>query len=53
MQAELKALKHRMNNTEEWISELKFRIIEMTQSRQQTEMQMKINMKNMRSSGII
>ena len=40
-QAELKALKSRMNNLEEWISGLEDRIMEITQSGQQTENQMK------------
>ena len=41
MQAELKALKGRMNNAEEWISDLEDRIMEIIQSGQQTENQMK------------
>ena len=41
MQTEIKALKSRMNNAEEWISDLEDRIMEITQSRQQTEKQMK------------
>ena len=40
-QTELKALKSRMNNAEEWISDLEDRIMEITQSGQQTENQMK------------
>ena len=40
-QAELKALKSRMNNAEEQISDLEDRIMEITQSGQQTENQMK------------
>ena len=44
MQAELKALKSRMNNAEEQISDLEDRIMEITQSGWQTENQMK-NMK--------
>ena len=41
MQTKLKALKSRMNNAEEQISDLKDRIMEITQSVQQTENQMK------------
>ena len=41
IQAKLKALKSRMNNAEEWISDLQDRIMETTQSRQQKENQMK------------
>ena len=41
MQAELKPLKSRMNNPEEQISDLKYRIMEITQSGQQTEIQRK------------
>ena len=41
MQTELKALKSRMNNAEERSSDLEDRIIEITQSGQQTENQMK------------
>ena len=44
MQAELKALKCRRNNSEEQISDLEDRIMEITQSGQQAENQMK-NMK--------
>ena len=36
-QAELKALKNRMNNAEEWTSDLEDGIIEITQSGQQME----------------
>ena len=36
-QTELKALKSRMNNAEEWISDLQDRIMEITQSGQQTK----------------
>ena len=39
--AELKAMNHRMNNEEERISDLKDRIMEITQSKQQTESQAK------------
>ena len=39
--AELKAMKNRMNNAEEQISDLEDRIIKITQSEQQTEIQMK------------
>ena len=41
MEAELKALKSRMNDAEEWISDLEDRIMKITQSGQQTENQMK------------
>ena len=41
MQTEPKSLKNRMNNAEERISDVKDRIIEITQSGQQTENQMK------------
>ena len=41
MKTELKALKSRMNNREERISDLKDRIMEITQSGQQTENQIK------------
>jgi len=41
MQAELKALKSRINNAEEQISDLEDRIMEITQSRQQAENKMK------------
>ena len=41
MQAELKALKSRMNNAEEQISDLEDRIMEITLSGQQTENQIK------------
>ena len=41
MPTELKALKSRMNNAEEQISDLKDRIMEITQSGQQTKNQMK------------
>ena len=47
-QAELKALKSRMDNAEEWISDLEDRIMEITQSRQQTENQMKKHESNVR-----
>ena len=41
MKAQLKAMNSRMNNTEERISNLEDRIIDITQSKQQTESQMK------------
>ena len=41
MQTELKALKNRINNAEEQISDLEDRIMEITQSGQQTENEMK------------
>ena len=40
-QIELKAIKTRMNNVEEQISDLEDRIMEITQSGQQTENEMK------------
>ena len=40
MQTELKAIKSRMNNAEEWISDVEDRIMEITQSAQQTKNQM-------------
>ena len=48
MPTELKALKSRMNNAEEWISDLEDRIMEITQSGQQTENQMKKHESNIR-----
>ena len=47
-QTELKALKSRMNNVEERISDLGDRIMEITQSGQQTENQMKKHESNIR-----
>ena len=41
MQTELRAVKTRMNNAEEWISDMEDRVMEITQSGQQTENQMK------------
>ena len=41
MQTELRPLKSRMNNVEERISDLEDRIMEITQSGQQTQNQMK------------
>ena len=41
MPTEVKALKSRINNAEEWINDLEDRIMEITQSGQQTENQMK------------
>ena len=41
MESELKAMNSRMNNAEEQISNLEDRTMEITQSRQQTESQMK------------
>ena len=41
MQAELKAMKSRINNAEEQIHDLEDRIMEITQSGQPTENQMK------------
>ena len=43
-QTELKALKNKMNNADEWIGDVEDRIMEITQSGQQTENQKK-NMK--------
>ena len=40
-----------MNNAKEWISDLKDRIIEITQSGQQTENQMEKDERNMRPMG--
>ena len=48
MQTELKALKSRMNNAEEQISDLEDRIREITQSGQQTENQVKKHKSNIR-----
>ena len=42
-QTELKTLKSRMNNAEEWISDLEDRIMEITLSGQQTENEVKKN----------
>ena len=46
--AELKAMKSRMNNAEEWIKDLEDRIMEITQLEKQTESQMKKNESNVR-----
>ena len=48
IQPELKALKSRMNNKEAQISDLDDRIMEITQSGQQTESQMKKHESNLR-----
>ena len=48
MKAELKAVKSRMNNAEERISDLENRITEITKSGQQTENQMKKRERNIR-----
>ena len=45
IQTELRAVKIRMNNAEERISDVEDSIMEITQSGQQTEKQMKKNMK--------
>ena len=45
MKAELKAINSRMNNAEERMSDLEDRIMEITQSEQQTESQMEKKMK--------
>ena len=50
MQAELKALKNRMNNAEEQPSDLEDRIMEITQSGQQTENQMEKHESNIKRS---
>ena len=47
-QTELRAVKTRMNNAEEWISDVEDRIMEITQSGQQTENQMKKHESNIR-----
>ena len=51
--AELKALNSRMNNAEEQISDLEDRIMEITQSGQQLERQMKNNESNKRDLCVI
>ena len=43
MQTELKALNSRINNSAQWNSDLEDRIMEITQSGQQTENQIKIH----------
>ena len=48
MEAELKALTSKMSNAEEQISDLENRIMEVIQSRQQTEKQMKKHESNIR-----
>ena len=48
MQTELKAIKDIVNNAEEWISDLKDRIMEISQSGQQTENKMKKPESNIR-----
>ena len=48
MQTELKAIKTRMNNAEEWLSDLEDRIMEITQSGEQTANQMKKQESNIR-----
>ena len=48
MQTELKSRKRRMNKAEEWISDLEDRILEITQSGQQKENQMKKHESNIR-----
>ena len=50
MQGELKALRSRMNNAEEWVSDLEDRIMEITQSGQQMENQMKKTWKQYKRS---
>ena len=45
MKAELKAMNSRINNAEEQISDLEDRIMEIIQSKEQTESQMKKIMK--------
>ena len=46
MKTELKAIKSIMNNAEEWIRDIEDRIMEITQSGQQTENQMKKDVNN-------
>ena len=53
LQAELKALNHRMKNAEERISDLEGRMMEITQSGQQTENQMKKHESNIRDPWVI
>ena len=48
MQTELRAVKTRMNNAEERISDMEDRIMEITQTGQQTENQMKNHKSNIR-----
>lgn len=50
-QTELKALKNWVNDAEEQISDLEERMMEITQSGQQLENQMKKHESNMRSMG--
>ena len=52
MKAELKAMNSRMNNAEERISDLEDRIMEIIQSKQQTESQIK-NESNIRDYGVV
>ena len=51
IQTEGKAIKNWMNNAEERISDVEQRIMEITQSGQQTEKQMEKNERNMRPMG--
>lgn len=51
IQTEGKAIKTWMNNAEERISDVEQRIMEITQSGQQTENQMEKNERNMRPMG--
>ena len=51
IQTEGKAIKTGMNNAEERISDVEQRIMEITQSGQQTEKQMEKNERNMRPMG--
>ena len=46
MKTELKAIESIMNNAEEWIRDIEDRIMEITQSGQQTENQMKKDVNN-------
>ena len=48
MQTELKAIKTRTNNAEEWISDIEYRIMEITQLRQKMKIQMKNHESNIR-----
>ena len=47
LQTELKAIKNRMNNAEEWISDMEDRIMEITQSGQQTEKNKRKNIEDL------
>ena len=53
VQTELKAIKTRMNNPEEWISDAEDRRMEITQTGEQTENQIKKTWKQYETYGII